>query len=346
MAVISDWISSWSLGGKLSVLWFLLVSCVLVWCSFRLVQNLGVISNKSNLNDSFLGGTFVAVITSTPELVTEISSALLGKPEIGLADDMGSNSFSIFLVAVSAIIFVRSMFLKHLNHYAKISLWMSAGAIVFFTVMVAVNRDVVIGTPGRFAIGIVPLLFFLFWVISLWVSLKYGDNDDEPAIYKSKDISLKKATFFFVFWGLNLIVWALVLNWVAQSMADGYNLTSNVVGGVFLSISTSLPEASVFVLMLRKRLLAAATLSIIGSHLFNLAIPFVGDMIYTKDAIFNQNPDVSALLPLSLQTSIMIILLAFQATFLNFVKKKRYYLVVPSLIASIYIGGWVLMAVL
>lgn len=338
MLNLPDWISSWSLNGKLSLLWFVLICGLIVYFSSKLVQNLGVISAKTKINDSFLGGAFIAVITSAPELVTEITQASLGNPQTGIADDVGSNAFAIFLIAIAAIIFVRQMFLNKLKAFTKISLWMSAGAIFLFTIMLVINHDVVIGFKGTFAFGLIPLAFFVFWIISLVFAYRSGDSD-EIKVNQVKNISVKSASIYFGIFGTLLVVSAIVLNGVVLSIEQGYSISKNVAGGIFLAISTSLPEIIVFFIMLRKGYLAGAVLALVGSQIFNLAIPFFGDLVYVQDATFNVL-NVGRVWPLALLTTIMIILIALQTTFCKFFKKKRYYLIIPILVVIGYLGGW------
>lgn len=347
MSNLAEWISSWSLGGKLSLLWFAVISGLIVFFSMKLVQNLGVISTKTKLNDSFLGGAFVSVITSAPELVTEIAQAVNLTPEVGVADDVGSNAFAIFLVAISALIFVKQMFLNKLESFTKFALWVSAIIMIIFTLLLVINRDVMIGKQGTFIIGLIPLSFFIFWVISLFVTYKRGDSD-ELAVNKIKNISLWKASLYFVIWALLLIFAAVVLNWVVLSIEQGFGFGKTVAGGIFLAISTSLPEIVVFFFMLSKGYRAGAVLALVGSQIFNLAITFFGDMIYNQNATFNLLK-VGHIWPLSLLTTLMAILIAFQATISHFFKhifvKKRYYLIIPILISMGYVIGWTLITI-
>ncbi len=343
MINIADWISSWSLGGKLSLLWFAIICGLIIFFASKLVQNLCVISAKTKINDSFIGGAFIAVITSSPELITEITQAWMGNPQTGIADDVGSNAFAIFLIAVAAVIFIRQMFLNKLKSFTKTSLWISAGAMGLFTVMLLINRDVIIGVKGTLAFGLIPLSFFIFWIISLIISYKKGDSD-EISVTKVKNISVKQAVAYFCISGVLLIFTAVVLNWVVSSIEQGYGISKNISGGIFLAVSTSLPEIIVFFIMLRKGYLSGAILALVGSQIFNLGIPFFGDLVYNKDATFNVL-GVGRVWPIALLASMMIILIAFQATFCKYFTKKRYYLIIPTLIIIGYLVGWILITV-
>ncbi len=355
---VINWINQWSLGGKLSILWFIPAVCLVLYGAIKLVKYAEVIMVKTKIGGAFVGGALIAAVTSIPELITEVAQSSSGNPGAGFADDIGSNAFSAFLLGISAIVFVKTMFLKKLGRWSRISIFISFALAFVLTFVTYFQKDLIIGN-AKFAIGIVPLLLFIVYLLVLRWQYKFGDSDEEnEEAFKHPDISVKRASWMFLYWGIFLIIFSLLMNWFASSMQAGYSeaLNSKTVGGIFLSVATSMPEVVAFFILLRKNKPVAAIASLIGSHIFNIAISFFGDLAYhgeydgTKltlgDAPTMTTSGVHDNWPLALITAIMMGLLVVQVIISKKITKKRYYLVIPSLVTVTYIVGWTCMLAL
>lgn len=152
-------------------------------------------------------------------------------------------------------------------------------------------------------IGIIPLGFFLFYLVSLYLSYKFSDEDQPEEDSKTKP--LKSAIILFVLYAIMLVVFAVLVNVDVRAFQEGLGIPEESAGGVFLAITTSLPEIVAFFAFMKKRQPAAAIASLVGSHFFNLGIMFFGDLAYDKGPTFN-NPAMSSHLPLTILTVIML----------------------------------------
>ena len=64
-----------------------------------------VISSQTGLSDGIVGGMFIAVITSLPELVIAITAIRLGSLTLAVGDIVGGNAFDTLFIAVSDIFY-------------------------------------------------------------------------------------------------------------------------------------------------------------------------------------------------------------------------------------------------
>jgi amino acid transporter len=95
------------------------------------------------------------------------------------------------------------------------------------TGFLALHKDVVIGKAGTYAIGIVPILFLIIYIIVTILSYKYDDNDqgepvkpketassDNENIEETKPntMTVKKAITGFIIFAILTAIIALVLN--------------------------------------------------------------------------------------------------------------------------------------
>lgn len=321
--------------GKLSTLIFLPFAILLFFVSLKLVQMAEIIIVKTRFGGGFVGGALIAAVTSLPELITEVAQSSAGFPGAGTADDLGSNAFSALLIGVSLIIFYKSRFLKDVNLFSKISILISGILAFLFFILMKINQDVDLGI-----IGIIPLLFFLFYLVMLFVQYKFDTSSEEPEISaKQKKFSIKKAIILFLFFALLLTGLALIVNWSASAMIIGFGIPENGVGGILLAITTSLPEVVAYFVFLKKRQPIAALSALIGSHFFNLGISFFGDLAFHEGPTFKE-PDVGANWPLALLTGVLMLLIFIQSILTTKIKYQWFHIGMPILIISSYIIGW------
>lgn len=119
-------------------------------------------------------------------------------------------------------------------------------------------------------------------------------------------------------------------------------ISSDSAGGVFLAITTSLPEVVAFFAFLRKQQPAAAIASLVGSHFFNIGIAFFGDLAYHRSATFNK-AELGEHAPLAIMTVGMLILIIghfiLAKKLPKYYQKKAVYFAAPILMIIGYVIG-------
>lgn len=349
MTTIIEWLMSWTNSGKLAIIFFPFLCVLLLISSLSLVKWAQIIITKSKFGGGFVGGILIAGITSFPEMITEITQGLAGTPENGIGDDIGSNAFSVFLIGVGALLFTRYLFLNNLGRWTKISLAISGSLMLAMSLFLFFNRDIMIGVPGKLVFGIIPSFFFLFYLFTIWLSHKFGDEDEEPVdIDFVEKHSLKEGVVRFTLAAVALMSIAFLVNVNVSAFSDprALNIPPESAGGIFLAITTSLPEIVAFFIFMRKQQPSAAIASLTGSHFFNLGISFFGDIAFNEGSTFTRI-EMHHHFPLAIMTTIMIFLIFTQAVLANkfkeAFKKKSIYLIIPSITTIGYVVGWTLM---
>ena len=321
-------------------MFFFLAFAFFVFIAARqLVKFADLIVENTKLGGNFFGGVAIAAITSAPELITEIVQASSGFPGAGNADDLGSNAFSTFLLAIfGLILFRKTKFLNHIKGWTLKTIIFTFILSVYVLIIIFFKWDISIGNST--IIGLVPLSLFLFYIIYLFLQYRFGNEEnDATQIKKDKNFSLKKTIINFCFWGFLLIGCSFFLNVFASSMKEGFNLKENSIGGIFLSISTSLPEIVAFALLLKRKQREAAIMTLVGSHIFNLGISFFGDLAYDQEATF-KTEHVHNNWPIALINVTMLAFLLLHIFVFSKIKSKTFYLIMPSLMSISYLVGW------
>lgn len=76
------------------------------------------VAASTGLGQSFVGNTFIAIITSLPEVVISISALRIGALDLAIGNLLGSNIFNVFILAVDDVLFVQGPILSFVgdNH--------------------------------------------------------------------------------------------------------------------------------------------------------------------------------------------------------------------------------------
>ena len=329
------------MGGKLSVLLFLVFAAGIVFTAIKMVKYSEVIMGKTKFGGAFIGGALIAAFASMPELITEIVQGLDGHPGVGTADDIGANAFSAFAMAIAILVLVSHPFIFKMGKFSKISLLTNSGLGFALAIFMFINKDVNIGVSGKFVIGIIPIIMLSSYIVFLTLQWKFSTDEEEVDPETIKDISVKKGITLFVVFGILVVILAVLINLSVSSMQEGYGINPESAGGLFLSMTTSLPEIVAFVALLKSGQKSAAVAALVGSQMFNMGITVFGDMAYSSEAMFN-SPEVSKNWTLTVIFSLEMLFIGLYAFFGKKIKNKKIRVAVPLLSVLTYIIGWIL----
>ena len=215
-----------------------------------------------NVSEFVIGATIIALGTSLPEMAASVAANLDHKPQIAIANAIGSNIFNITLVL--AIIFIIT---KNINpnrdFFKKDTTWALVPVILFLLMSI----DGVIGTLDAVLLIILMLAYMLFLIedpMSLGV--------DEVGEIKTDDfqwgtiIALLLVGFVFVVGGAHFAIES------ASNIALDFGISEWVIGIIMISFGTSLPELVISVSAALKGKVDMAIGNVIGSNLANTTL--------------------------------------------------------------------------
>lgn len=327
-------------------IWFIPAALLTLYAAMRMVNYAELIIQKTKLGGAFVGLVLVSMITSIPELMTEISQNASGHPDIGISDDIGANAFSTFMLAIATLIFIKSMFVSKLGKWTKISIFIAFILMLIMTLVLYFAKDITLGKNGHYAIGLIPIFFILAYFVFVYFSYKYRNlADEEPEAEIKTRFGIKGIAMMFTLFSILLIGSSLFLNWTVDAMQVTYNISAKSAGGIFLSMTTAMPEVVALFGLARKGYLTAATGAIIGSHIFNLSCLFWGDLAFANGPMIMAD-GVQHIWTIAAMTAIEVGLLSLFVIFGKKLNTKLKYVVFPSLIVATYVIGWTLILVL
>ena len=266
------------------LLYFLLLVLGLVLITIGadvLTNGAVIIAERLGVSQLVIGLTIVGLGTSAPELVVSITSALANKPDIAIANVIGSNITNIFLIlGLSAIIYP-----LRVSHYV---MKRDIPVVLLVTVvcLVMASDRLLAGALVENIIdrgeGIILLCMLLFYLYFAFLSARREDTLDVAAIQQEDaavgaDVTPKQSittlllSLVKLIGGLALLIIGgrlFVSN--ASEIARSWGVSEAITGLTIVAIGTSLPELATSVVATIKRQPDLAMGNIVGSNIFNI----------------------------------------------------------------------------
>jgi cation:H+ antiporter len=217
------------------------------------------ISLRMSIPKIVVGMTVVSFVTSAPELIVSLDSALRGYPDLALSNVVGSNIANLGLVLGLALLLGR-MDVRRSFYFTD---WpvMMASSLLFF---VFVYGDLLL---GRMEGGIMVIFLFLFLVYLLRYQKPVVDEVLPDVIQL---MPLYKTILYLGAGGVALWGGSELLITGAVGLATLFHVSERFIGITVVSIGTSIPELAASLIAMVKKEKAISVGNLIGSNMFNL----------------------------------------------------------------------------
>ncbi|WP_415408155.1 calcium/sodium antiporter [Sulfurovum sp. CS9] len=241
---------------------FVIAMGVLIWGADLLINQSERIALKFKIPEFIIGATLIALGTSLPEMAASIAASMNGKPDIAIANVIGSNVLNITLVL--ATVFIIS---KNINpardFFAKDSTWALVPVLVFILMILD-------GMISRFDAALLLLLMGAYLLFLLQDAKNIPEEDledlDESTFSWTKVIPVLFGGFILVIVGAHFTVES------ASEIARDFGISEWIIGIIMISLGTSLPELVVSISAAMKGKVDMAIGNIIGSNMANTTV--------------------------------------------------------------------------
>lgn len=255
------------------VIFILAMGALIVGADF-IVNQSERIALRFNISEFVIGATIIALGTSLPEMAASISASVSGKPEIALANAIGSNIFNITLV-LGVIFLITKNINPNRDFFAKDTTW----ALVPIMLFLLMSIDGIISSFDAILLLCLMGAYILF-LLNDCHNLDENNIEELKAEEDSfgwlKILLLLSIGFVFVVIGAHFAIES------ASSIALDFGLSEWVIGIIMISFGTSLPELVISISAALKGKVDMAIGNIIGSNLANTTL-VIGSAALVKD---------------------------------------------------------------
>lgn len=257
---------------------FLLLGALVFLIASRLARDADLIADATGLGRLWIGSLLLAGSTSLPELVTDINAAVLGVPDIGVGDLLGSTMANMLILAGLDLALPKRRILENVavDHVL-------VGALALVLTAMA---GIAITTGGWGAIGHVgveTLVIGVTYVLGMRIvyrSSTAGPPHDQLTLGENRRTLLRQGLTGFALAALGMLLTAPLLVISAEAVAIEAGLTQTAVGTLLVGFTTSFPEMAATVAAVRMGALDLAVGNIFGSNAFNMFVLLPMDLAY------------------------------------------------------------------
>ncbi|MAG44948.1 hypothetical protein CL633_03605 [bacterium] len=217
----------------LYIILFIILCLVLAKATALVSRALVSLSNFFAWSKFFIGFILMAFVTSLPELIVGISSAISNVPSLSLGNVLGSNIANLTLIlGITAVLAGQVSVLRQVT--------LRSASFLFF---IALLPLLLMADMGISRIdGIILLLVFVLYMRFLIKERKSNNHEKEINIVQKPIKSFFKSIGIFVFSAGLLLASAWGITWIAMQIAELAHVPLFIIGIVGVALGTSLPE--------------------------------------------------------------------------------------------------------
>ena len=292
---------------ELSVVLFLAAAAVITVFGIWMTRIASLLADRTGMGQAVMGAVFVGASTSLPEIVTSLTAASAGHPDLAVSNAVGSIAGQTALLAVADMTYRRA----NLEHAAASAANLMMGALLVVLLSLPL---LAMGIP-RFALWHIHPASFLLILAYLFGIRLVSQTQSEPMWYPARTRETLRprrgqrrrggstADLWLRFAVASAFMGAAgwVLARAGVSIATHTGLSETAVGGVLTGLSSSLPELITAVTAVRIGALNLAVADVLGGNAFDVTIVGLSDLAYRKGPIYGAlSPPDGFLLALSI----------------------------------------------
>jgi cation:H+ antiporter len=264
---------------------FILAAFAIVVAGSALAVFADVIVRNTGLGALWFGAVVVALITSLPELVTDVSAVRQGNTDLALGDLFGSSMANMAILATMTLVFTTRRLLQRAVLESILSAMLAIALTAIAIVFISAGS-----TPAIAEVGLGTIVIFgvyLFGTFAIRERQNAAEMDAEKPLVSI--LTLRQAQIGFVLAAAMIVVAGPQLASSADALAEQTGLGETFFGTFALALVTSLPELAVSVSALRIGAQNLAIANLLGSNATNMALLLPLDIAYRDGPLLAQS---------------------------------------------------------
>lgn len=278
-----------------AVITFCVCAAVIGVVGTRIASICDRLADTTGLGEAFFGAVFLGASTSLPGIVTSVTAAADGHPNLAFSNALGGIAAQTVFLAIADMFYRKA----NLEHAAASAPNMMQGALLIILLMAVLlfmyspAVDVAGVHPGSIAL----MLVYIFGVRMItaaragttWNAARTPetvvDKPEEAPPASRREIMRLWALFFAL--AAVLAVAGYTIARTAETFSAKTGISETIVGGLFTAVATSLPEFVTVVAAVRQGALTLAVGDIIGGNSFDVLFVAAADIAYREGTIYH-----------------------------------------------------------
>lgn len=271
---------------------FIVTAGILVQAGAALAAYGDQIAERMRLSRLFVGTLLLAFATSLPELVTDVTAARAGAPDLAVGDLFGSSMANMAVLAIVDLLYRGRVWPTVELGHARV-----AAVAIALTALAALSIYVPPGIKLGW-VGVTPILIFLAYIAAAaWFR---RTPPMERRLIEPKGIPMQMPTGWsrdaarvsirslWIRFGAAagvIVVTAPFMTLSVKAIADATGIAQTFLGAALLAITTSLPELIASLAAIRIGSYDLAVGNLFGSNVANMSVLLFADLAYADGPI-------------------------------------------------------------
>lgn len=328
---------------------FFLSAAAIVVAGTKLSQYGDQIAEHTGLGRLWIGVVLMAGATSLPEVLTDISAALLHAPNLAVGDLFGSNMANMLILGIIGLFPWR----QRVGEQAAYEHILSATLAMVLTglagLFIVLKTDLALWGVGVDSASIAGIYVLGMRMVYRQEDRRRRERERErlvEAAAEDRDTvlaspgRLRRAGIGFAVATLAIVMAAPILAVSAKKIAETTGIGTTFVGTSLLAVATSLPELVASLAAMRLGAFDLAVGNLFGSNAFNMCVLFFTDVAYRPGPLLSA---VSGTHTITAFFSILLMNIGLMGIIYR--AEKRFFLIKPEsllMIVGYGLGMWVL----
>jgi len=270
-------------------LWLLFLICalVIIFTGTKLTRYGDIIAEKTGLGRVWIGAALIPLATSLPEITSSSGAAWINAPDLAIGNIFGSIMFNLLIIAIADFAHGPGSLLREVSPGQILT-----AILGIFLCAIAALSMLLKSSFLLAGVGIDSLILIILYFSGIVVIFKYSKKtkpDDVLGVPEENytAYSLPLTNIKFLIAAIIIIVTAMKLAQVTNSLADLTGWGTTFMGTVVLAIVTSLPELVTALAAIKIKAYDLAVGIVLGANILNLTIPFFSDIFYDGPPILS-----------------------------------------------------------
>jgi len=278
---------------EINICIFIFAAIIVAIVGTKMAKIADQLAVRTGWGEAIIGAAFLGGSTSLPGIVTSVTAAAGGHPELAVSNAIGGIAAQTAFLAIADLFYRKA----NLEHAAA-----SIANLVQGTVLMSLLAIPLLAMSGpQISFGgihpatIVLLAAYIFGMRlvvkaeknQMWSPRQTTLTQVKELIADKSDLSLPQLWFRFAIYAILIAISGFGIAKSGIAIASLTGISESLVGGFFTAVCTSLPELVTTIAAVRRGALTLSIGGVIGGNCFDLLLLAFSDLAYRDGSIYN-----------------------------------------------------------
>ncbi len=251
------------------------------------------LADRTGLGEAVVGGLFLGITTSLPGITASVTAALDGYPAMAVANAFGGIAVQTAFLAIADLCY-RKVNLEHAA--ASVQILLQSTLLILLIALVVTTMaapPLVIGHVHPMSVLLFVVYGFGFTMVyhargsPMWRPVRTADTVPDEPDEDAKHESLRWLIVYFLICAAVVMAAGMFIAHAGGRITEQTRLSQGIVGGLFIAVSTSLPELVTTIAAVRRGAVTLAVTDIAGGNAFDVLFICVADFAFLGGSIYH-----------------------------------------------------------